>query len=81
MFEKLEERGEGDVQQSEDILRELVLSFYHVDSRDQTPVIKVGTQWLYPLSHLTSFKFYYYNRFLICLESIRKQNMKIFNQT
>lgn len=35
---------------SEDMFRELRLSFYHVGPRDLTPGIKLGGRHLYPLS-------------------------------
>jgi hypothetical protein len=36
----------------EDKLWELVLSFYHVGSRDQTQVIRLGVRCIFLLSHL-----------------------------
>ena len=39
---------------SENSFWESVLSFYHLDSRGQTQVIRFGSKYLYLLSHLTS---------------------------
>lgn len=35
-------------------LQELVLSFYHTDPEDGTWVIRLGSKYLYPMSHLIS---------------------------
>lgn len=39
---------------SEDSLQELVLSSYHVGHQDWTLAVRLGSQHLYPLSHLTN---------------------------
>lgn len=40
--------------QREDNLQKSVCAFYHVSSADQTQVIRLGSKWLYPLSHLSA---------------------------
>lgn len=44
----------GHVWRAENNLGRLVLYFYHVSARDQTQVIKFGSQQHYPLSYLAS---------------------------
>lgn len=45
---------------SKNNLLELVLSFYHVDLRNQTQVITLGANVFTLMSHLTSFNIFHY---------------------
>jgi hypothetical protein len=54
MRRRRERRKEGNKQTNKQYTWELVLSFYHVVSEDQTQVTVLGNRCVSPLSHLAT---------------------------